>query len=217
MEVTPFWESSQIPVCFVEPLSIPEGEEDYYEQAKIFIREAFEEQINSRSSYTTYGFGNCEYNYHIQGPSRELSPGVRIELTRDRRVGSSGSLDAHHGLSFTDAQTVAANIQVDYMFREGREGALNAELPQVVQRVALHEFLHLMGMQHENFVFEEKSYSRIINDSNWAIVPPSDQASIMYSTTRDINRSSDLTDQDVQCLELIHSRQILDFLSVVNN
>lgn len=210
---TPFWESSRIPVCFVEPHPRPTGEALLmFERAKQITRRAYEREINGRTPYVTFGFENCDYNYHRQGPNQNLPPMIRIEFTSGRGVGSSGSLDGNHGLSFTDSGRVACNIQFDSTIREnGREGPLVPNDERVMEGVALHEFLHLMGVQHEDYSLNDKARNEIINDPHWAIVPPPDSGSIMKTRRRE-EQTSALTSQDVRCLQLIHSRRILDYL-----
>lgn len=207
---SPFWESSRIPVCFVVPeVAVSPEEQVAYETAKRHIRSAFEREINGRTPYSTVGFENCEYNYHRQGPNRHLPPMIRIELTRLRTVGSSGALDGSGSISFTDARTAACNVQVDYVVRQnGRTGPIVAESSERVQAIALHEFLHMMGLQHEEFAMEDKSRSMYITNPDYAFVPPTDPSSMM----RQQPRSTHLSAQDVRCLELVHSREILNYL-----
>lgn len=207
---SPFWESSRIPVCFVEPRESVSSEEQLaYDTAKQTIRSAFEREINGRTPYTTFGFENCEYNYHRQGLNGNLSPMIRIELTRARAVGSSGALGGGENISFTDARTSACNVQLDYVVRQqGRTGPIVAEQPERVQAIALHEFLHMMGLQHEEFAMEDKSRATYIVNPDYAFVPPTDPSSMM----RRLPHSTRLSAQDVRCLELVHSRQILNYL-----
>lgn len=212
---SPFWESSRIPVCFVEPPNIPSEERQAYENAKQMIREAFRREINARTPLFTYGFENCEYNYHTQGPNGSLPPMVRIELLRNYASASSGSLDGNHGLSFTDARTVACNVQLSYVMADGREGTVMTPEPrESIEGVALHEFMHLLGFQHETYAAEAKVRETALADPDWAIVPPLDPGSIMVQRLRG-EHTRHLSEGDVRCIEMVHNREILSHLSQV--
>lgn len=176
--------------------------------ARQMIREVYERQINGRTPFRTSGFNTCDYNYHRQGPSHTLPPMIRIEFTKGKGVGSSGSIDGGN-FPFTLGRTSACNIQLDYMRTSGGKGS-TVFAPQdssKIQATALHELLHMLGMQHEETAMEDKTRRAAMQDPNMYIVDPVDPQSV----TRRLNTSTRLSSEDVRCLERIFNREILNF------
>lgn len=196
-----FWPSQQIPVCFDPPdEDLTERQRAHFENSKKNITRAYKEQINERTSLTLSGFENCKDHRRADGSVRhDLPHAVRIKLTEHTGRAASG-INAGANADGPNSGKSSVNIEIDFI---GEGGAAAEEKWQA--EAALHEFMHLLGIQHENLRENSKFYNRNLA-LGFITLGEFDPDSIMIQM-RD-EPDAILSEQDVKCVESIASKEI---------
>lgn len=167
------------------------------------IKRVFQEQINNRTPFKLSGFAVCDHNPHTQGVRHDLPPAVRITLTEGTARGASGTAA---GARFDGPRSgmSSSNIEVDYLSSLGKgSGAFSPADPAQQGGTAVHEFLHLLGIQHEHLRESSKFMEQNAGDG-YVERGPVDRDSLMYEGT-----ATTLSAGDVACVQAIADRSIL--------
>ena len=181
-----YWPSNTIPVCFL-------GSDDSIrnERLALVITNALQE-INTKTNFTLQGFDTCTATDPDQ-------PQIRIRLSEE----NSGAV------AFPNNRTPRAHnvLAPTGEYAPGRvmsEGFVAAQ--------AMHEVLHMFGIQH-NYPRDSKDFEpgRALYRDDHYVLGDYDPNSIMprssgENATDQFTIGSLLSDQDVQCMNVIATR-----------
>ncbi len=196
----PYWESTQIPVCFNPPSSAERRNSlTEYRRAQGIIQRAYE-GMSAVSPFRFTGFGLC-------ADETPRSPQIRIDLSE------SGSTGEAAGIGPSVAR-LPTNLTMPYLMgpREGTPQPINETN---LSFLLVHETLHLLGFQHDKPRDDAKYFNQL---TNTVIIGGYDAQSAMSMELSDntlINRNEPmarsapyLSSGDQHCLNLLANRQI---------
>ncbi len=184
-----------------------------YTNAMNVIRKTIESQINGRTRMKITGFSYCE-----PSSQTDLQPKIRIDLNGTE---GTGALSASIGpracrekvnisMSLVDQgwpggvkpTSKTANVQRVRVFNEPKRTSL----------LALHETMHMLGFHHTEFWRQDLSKSDSDVKRVAELGDTMDEKSIMLfgQVNFDAAGIAQLSDRDVQCLNHVADRTILD-------
>ncbi len=219
---SPFYESNDIEVCFAEPnASEKSGIEnptdnlyrEEYQRAMNTIKQTLENQINNRSSLNLINFGFCE------GDTNPSSKRITFDLNSSEQIGAMSIIGPEAGL--TNMSSISMGIVKDAVIDKDNPSSvvLPSQLRDFSDKshlsfVALHETLHSLGFHHEP-MWGRDSFDPNIREVV-EVGDSMDEQSIMNNlgtVNYDENGLAILSETDVQCLNLVGSREILNLPS----
>ena len=219
---SPFYESNDIEVCFAPPSAsekygIENPTDDLYreeyQKAMNTIKQTLENQINNRSSLNLINFGFCE------GDSNPSSKRISFDLNSSEQIGAMSIVGPESGL--TNMTSISMGIVKDVVI--DKENPSSVVLPSELRDfsdkshlsfVALHETLHSLGFHHEP-LWGSDNFDPNIREVV-EIGASMDEQSIMNNLgtkNYDENGLALLSETDVQCLDLVANKEILNLPS----
>ncbi|MCJ8276507.1 MAG: hypothetical protein MJK18_06680 [Bdellovibrionales bacterium] len=181
-EEHPYWSSTNVPICFMST------DTERQQHAMNLIRNAFTE-INNRTPFRVTGFETCDDN----PAGREQ---VRINLNESLSGGQA---------FFAERTSSGRNIELGIGLQPNGQPVPD----QYIQAQALHELLHMFGIEH-NTHRDDKDFQpgRLLASGEYWALGDYDPQSVMVRGVGDrMNETYEagnfLTNLDVQCLNII--------------